>query len=828
MNHNPEIIENLLNIFGENPYHAESRTSDDGSIYYSPVETKLTEDMLVEHLDGKRALGAYHLAQGSETVMWLGFDVDAKGNLPASREIVLKLERVLSSIPHCVEFSGGKGYHVLIFLSSPMHAIRAKKVVDWVREKEGFASSGAVHVECFPKQDHLPKARPKGNLLKIPLGLHPRTHERSRFVDPGNGWEDGPEMDSASILSCRVDPDEVFSIIDEEPPIDVQLVKLVSSFWEDGKRHDLSLYLCGFLAHENWGIEQTKDLIHQVCVATGDDDEYNRMETVNSTFQKHKEGKVIRGRQGLGEMIPVSTMQKLTQLVSQLRAPDTVAQIDDLRLTRSRPPIENARLAASTIWSTLNDNGCKLFQTDQNYAYWYNSEDHSVTEEGSEMWQAVLNKQFGMNPAESFSKLVFLELRLRIIREAPILQVQNRTYWQENPPRLFVNLGGPEVFVLDGKNIETNYNGECGYMFVTNQNKRYVVPDFEREPVDAWDYLVNDLSFTTSADAPAGPEEQRELLKAWLLAFFFQELLPTKPILAMLGEPGSGKTTAIRRILRILEEPESDVLGVPTDKQDAFRASIASHRLLVLDNLEKSGSYWMIDMLNKLATGNTIELRELYKTNVRHLINPRCFVACTAVNMPFSDETLFSRLLVLEMQKFQDPIAEHIIQKKIKDHGSAIWADLLRKLNSVILSLQEHPVVKAPTKSRLVDFTVFCAKIESSDVVNGKQLNLGLLSMVDSQLRQLKESSQAVTLLEEWLTSRADEASKWHTYTELYAVLQSMAQAKRIDFKWKNPVGLGRHLMTLQERLHKDFGAEFEVVIQNDKEVPRIKFRNQI
>jgi hypothetical protein len=627
---------------------------------------------------------------------------------------------------------------------------------------------------------------------------------------------------------CRANPEQVFELIDEEPPVETQLVKLISNFWEDGKRHDISLYLCGYLAHENWGLEQTKELIHQVCVATGDDDEHNRMETVDATFQKHKEGKVIRGRQGLGEMIPVSVMQKLTQLVSQLRAPDSVAEIDDLRLTKSRPPIENARLAASTIWSTLNDNGSRLFQTDQNYAYWYNSEDHSVTEEGSEMWQAVLNRQFGINPAESFSKLVFLELRLRIIREAPVLQVQNRTFWQESPPKLFVNLGGPEVFVLDGKDIETTYNGECGYMFVTNQNKRYVIPNFQDEPVDAWDYLVNDLSFTTSTDAPAKPEEQRELLKAWLLAFFFQELLPTKPILAMLGEPGSGKTTAIRRILRIYEEPESDVLGVPTDKQDAFRASIASHRLLVLDNLEKSGSYWMIDMLNKLATGNTIELRELYKTNVRHLINPRCFVACTAVNMPFSDETLFSRLLVLEMQKFQDPIAEHVLQKKIRDHGPAIWADMLRKLNCVISALLEHPTVKAPTKSRLVDFTVFCAKIRDCEVINGRELELGLLSMVDSQLRQLKESSQAVTLLEEWLTSRADEASKWHTYSEIYAVLQSMAQAKRMDFKWKNAVGLGRHLMTLQDRLHTDFGAEFEVTIQNDKEVPRVKFRNQL
>ena len=385
------VAQLLLEIFGGNPYHAKSSVADNGDIYYSPVDSPLNEQSLEDHLDGKTVLGSYQLIQGSEVVKWLGFDIDAKDNLEASREIVLKITRRLSSLPYAVEFSGGKGYHILIFLKSPMDASKAKKVVDWIREQEGFSASGAIHVECFPKQDRLTKARPKGNLLKIPLGLHPRSHDRSRFVDPLNGWENGPTQDSASILSYKAEPDDVLSIIDEGPSIETQLIQLLANHWEAGKRHDLSLYLCGFLAHENWGIEQTKDLILKICEATGDDDKYNRLQTVQTTFDKHKEGKSIRGRQGLGEMLPVSAMQKLTELVSQMRAPDTVAQIDDIRFTKGRPPIENARLASNTIWSILNDDGCRLFQTDENYAYWYNSEDHSVTEEGSEMWKAILN-----------------------------------------------------------------------------------------------------------------------------------------------------------------------------------------------------------------------------------------------------------------------------------------------------------------------------------------------------------------------------------------------------------------------------------------------------
>lgn len=823
------VVQNLLEIFGINDYHAKASRYENGDIYYSPVEARLTDIDISDHLNGKIALGSYQLSSGSDTVTWFGWDVDSKDHEKA-REIVKIIEKRLSSVPHCVEFSGGKGYHVLVFLKNPISASVAKKIVDYVSEQEGFAKTGEIHVECFPKQDKLTKSRPKGNLLKIPLGEHPRTHEHSRFVDPLNGWESGPSIDPLAVLTSKASEEDILSITDEEVLPETLLVQLISQYWEDGKRHDLSLFLSGYLAHESWGMEQAKDLMRKIVAATGDSEEYNRLQTVETTFQKHKEGKSIRGRQGLGEILPVAVMQRLTELVSKLRAPDTVTQIDDIRYDKARPPLENARLASSTIWSILNDEDNKIFQTENAQSFWYSSENHTVTDLASDMWFSILNKLFGLNQQDKFSRLVYDELNMRVIREAPFVPIQNRTYWQENPPRLYINTGGPEVFILDGTDIKKTYNGECGYFFITNESGKYTIPDFEAPIADVWDNLVNDISFTTSVDAPSKPDEQREMLKAWLLAFFFQEILPTKPILALLGAAGSGKTTTIRRVLKIFENPDSDVLGVPTDKQDAFRASIAGHRLLVLDNLEKSGSFWMVDMLNKLATGGNIELRQLYQTNKRYIIIPRCFVACTAVNMPFSDETLFSRLLVLETQSLSDPVAEHVLQKRIRELGPAIWADLLKKLNKVVKALITRKDVRNPSKSRLVDFTTFCERIKLSGVVDGDKLSLGLLSLVDAQMRQLKESSQAVNMIEEWISSRPAEAGEWHTYQEIFTFLTNMAISRRSELKWKNAVGLARHLETLKKRLEFDFGAEFKDDKTPDlsRNVTKIRFRTQI
>lgn len=828
MSNEKTVPELLLDIFGGNPYHAVSREAPNGDLYYAPVEVPLTKELLQSHLDGTTVLGSYQLIQGSNVVKYLGWDVDSVDRKVA-REQTLQILKHIKNIPHVVEFSGRKGYHILIFLKEPIPASEAKRIVDWVREKEGLSLSGDSHVEAFPKQDKLQKAKPKGSLLKIPLGKHPRSHDYSIFIDPDNGWENGTPLDPYERLTARASVEDLYAIIQESgAPADLQLVELLKEYWIDGKRHDLSLYLSGFLAHEGWGVDQAKETIVSICKAVGDSEEYNRLQTVENTFAKHREGKGVRGRQGLGEILPVAAMMKLTELVSIIRAPDTVSQIDDIRYSKGRPTLESARLASNTIWSIMNDEGSRIFQTTLNVAYWYDASDHSVVEEGTEIWKTILNKKFGFNPSDAFSKLIYAELRLRIVRDAPIVPVQNRTYWNEADNKLYINLGGPDVYILDGSgNLQHAYNGECGLMFISNASKRYVTPDFDAPQVDAFEMLVSDLSFNTSQDAPAKPEEQRELLKAWIIAFFFQELMPTKPILAMLGQPGSGKTTAIRRILRVLEDPDSDVLGVQTDKQDAFRASIESHRLLVMDNLEKSGAAWMVDTLNKLATGGNIELRELYRTNAKHLIIPRCFVAVTAVNMPFNDETLFSRLLVLEMQRVEDPAPEYFLQRKIRENEAAIWADMLIKLDRVVKEIRRNKHVRPPTKSRLVDFTVFCERIRTCDVINGETLASGLLAMVDSQMKQLKESSQAIQLLEVWLQRRPDEAAAWHTYRNIYEIFVQECAVRKVDFKWKTPQGLERHLTTLKGRLQSDFAAEFKKEKDySGQELEYVRFKN--
>lgn len=816
---NSNVIKLLLHYFGTNNYYAMSKTVA-GEISYQPIHQPLTEEIIQSHIAGEVVLGSYHL-NADNTVNWLGWDVDSD-DLNTAREYAKKIIFRLADIPHAVEYSGSKGYHILIFLSQPMPAEKAKQITEFVRDSQSLPKAGKSHIECYPKQTVLTKNNPMGNLLKIPLGSHPRTHNKSRFVDPSNGWENGNEIAPENVLTSTVEPLQLTRLLHEEGDIQQQLAELLCPYWTEGERHNVALYLAGYLAHLGWGMQDSAELVRAIALAAGDPDVRNRILAVEDTFRAVTAGKTVRGFSGLNELLPGATIRTLSELATKVITPTFVKQIDSIRLQKGAA-FEKIRAATSIIWINLQETG-EIVKTIYDECYWYNSETHLLIELESVRWNSILHNNYGINPAEAFGKQVTEAIKLRAIQEAKTVSIQNRSLWTGE--KLFLNLGGATVYELDGKDTTITYNGECGYLFKTNLHLlEPIVPDFDN-PLDIWATLVNDLSFNRSPDAPAKPEEQAELLKAWMLAFFFQELLPTKPLLLALGVPGSGKTTAMRRILKVLESPDADVLEIAGDKPDSLRASIASHKLLVLDNLEKSGVRWLVDTLNRLATGANIELRQLYKTNETYVLKPNCFVALTAVSMPFSEETLFSRILPLEMQQLQNPMPEHLLQKTLLENMDSLWADLLNKLNSVVGALNQNDSSTPPISSRLADFTVFCKRIENSGCVDKEVLLHGLRSLVDRQRITLLEASPFVAVLEQWLNSADEETKKEHTFQELFGILEPLARARKLTWRWSNAAALARHIMALAEPLKKLYMAEIktEQDAVSKKDVEKIKF----
>lgn len=210
-----------------------ARQNADGS--YTPVRRPVTDADLRAHLTGHESFGVYvirphdkeHYGNGVvsgiggvigdvvDTVHYVVFDLDTY-DADALTFLCGQVERLVAPAAFqwwgptaggyekgclILEDSGGKGYHLWLFLSEPIPARQARAWTDRIRDtyvaaKRSHDLGGAVPkawppLEIFPKQDTVP-AGGFGNLVKLPFGRHAKSGATS-FLVPRPGWADSLE-----------------------------------------------------------------------------------------------------------------------------------------------------------------------------------------------------------------------------------------------------------------------------------------------------------------------------------------------------------------------------------------------------------------------------------------------------------------------------------------------------------------------------------------------------------------------------------------------------------------------------------------------------------
>jgi hypothetical protein len=822
----------LKRFFTGNNYYAigGKRTNSNGKeeTVYTPVMEAPKERTIEQHLLGEAVVGAYTLRQDN-TIFWMCFDVDST-NLEKARDLTLKLSNLLESIPHAIEFSGNKGYHVWVFFNKPAFAENVRALATEMREAVGGSISGDPHIEIFPKQDRLTDSNPLGNLVKVPLGIHPVTKNRSRFVLPHTSWEEGESVDPDDVFSklCTIE-DFASCLSGYEDPTDI-IVSTMQGFWLEGQRHDLALFLSGWLATAGWEEDDATNVIEKLNMVAGGD-LGNQLQCVRDTFQKHRDGGQILGLQALTDRLPGTIIRKLAEAVSRQNITPIMVLLDRIRLGKGVTYLKS-RSAASAVVSYLREKGRVVVDSSTEKLFWLDKTSHHLHSMEDGYWDTILYNTFGLNTADSFGVSTARGIYHTARENAHKIRAYNRSYW--NGEKLYINLGTSYNYVLTGEDDyrdvwgNKHLNGEEDIIFRNRDSSLHIDLDQARDKgitgLNPWNFLVNDLSFGIGSTG-VSPGQQRELIKAWFLSTFFPDIMPTRPLLTIIADPGAGKTTAARRFLYILEGPHSNVNGVVADKPDSLRASMGAHKFIVLDNLEKNKSYWLVDLLNRISTGTHIELRKLHTTNEIQRILPDCFVILTATSLPFSEESLFTRLLPIELAAIKKPTPEYSMQNMILHNIDGIWMGIMGMLNQTVAQLRKVKTAPAPTESRLADFTVFCSRIRGmtngdEGVIDGELLIKGLEMMTNRQKILLHESSPMIAILDIWIRedraagerqgrgTHGMESSKWHTAGELNGLWQQIAMKLHYQWIWESGQSLAKHIQALEPNLIRNYGME--------------------
>jgi len=524
---------------------------------------------------------------------------------------------------------------------------------------------------------------------------------------------------------------------------------------------------------------------------------------------------------------PRSSKNKLTKseashlLLLPLTSPDTgFTNRIFLHLYRRKQNVKGSReiilsQASSMLINWLKENGGLIQSKTEELFYFYKTEKILYNLE-TRPWVAFLSSLTGVNPATNDFAHLNADCKSVAIKSAK-RKIVKFSYWDDSKKILYVSRFDGVVYKLDGNNIGEETNGE-NILFNDDPDCSPYNPVFTNT-------LKALLRLTEKFPNIEKESEMYFLvLRIWMLSIFFTELCPTRPILVLIGEKGSGKSMTLRLFLRLFFGPSGEVRGIP-DKPDGFTAMASASHLLVIDNLDDMVP-WMRDKLARLSTGAIDEYRRLYTSNEVGRIFYRCWLAFTARTPDtLKRDDIADRLILLPTKRIEDRKrkAERYFLKEVEKIRNQCWGDILSTLNQIVASIREGKL-KTSSLARMGDWESLgrlIATVLEKEYIWDKFVS----ELETSQSDFLLEDDPICDAIECWLGLREQEKNgrifigqkENKNYNrkllarELYDELTTALFGDKQPKGWyKSPQSFAKKLSTIRSDLSIKYGLNWE------------------
>jgi energy-coupling factor transporter ATP-binding protein EcfA2 len=336
---------------------------------------------------------------------------------------------------------------------------------------------------------------------------------------------------------------------------------------------------------------------------------------------------------------------------------------------------------------------------------------------------------------------------------------------------LYVSSFDNHFWKLDGKNMTRHPNGTYGVVFVTD---RKAIP-YRLDPEVPG--TIDRLVFGSANYAPQTQGTTREhlvhVLRTWVASMFFRSLMPTKPLLLVTGPAGSGKSSLLQAIARLIYGPHAGVSSVPKSERDFGR--VASGRDLVFFDNADSTVESIEDLMAQSATGGTYDEGQHYVNMGMVERELRAFIGITSRVTDFvSREDLADRLLVLHVEKGTDGV-EHLQRRLVEQaqYRNQMWSELLGYLNQLVWYIKEHGWRPPPTDFRLADYAAMLWLTSAVSGFDSEQIIQGL----QSSQRETAASANPVVFALVELMENPNHVDAWHVgrfwYDQMASVLST-------------------------------------------------------
>ena len=231
------------------------------------------------------------------------------------------------------------------------------------------------------------------------------------------------------------------------------------------------------------------------------------------------------------------------------------------------------------------------------------------------------------------------------------------------------------------------------------------------------------------------PAEYQPFILGWMVHAIIHEH-SAYPLMYLQAEQGSGKSTAERRIVELVD-PSIDVGGSLPTNDEALAIAALSSRVLVYDNLSTIPTTKR-DMLCRVSTGGTVRKRQLYTDSGEKIYEIRRPVLLTAINLGTNSPDLTNRMVRAELHRLEQS------QRKSDDELKAMWNETKSEIYGALLSIAakvmqiiDSGALAGVEKPRMADYGLVLAAIdhvtgsESLEAYKRQQENMAMETVSD-------------------------------------------------------------------------------------------------
>lgn len=768
------------------------------------VTTEKFGKLVRQHLLGQVRLGVTPEVLGQEDKVAFGcIDIDLP-EMPFDEkyDLVLSLKNKLLEdygLNALIETSKSKGFHLWVFFPLHQERIFIQNILQDVINNTTDCKIANGEIEVFPKGE-------KGNAIFLPFfGMfkNENTLNESYFAAKKTTFVKGKKY---KVIKNPLDAIQR-SILQNDSILPIlkrlckypRCVRKVFFEWKKGNRHYLSMAIAGILKKVlNATEEESINLIKLIAQSNRDEEINDRISAVKSTY-KSEEVAGCSILQGNNESIPIgdTLCTKICELVA--KSYTVKARVRNLQRAHKGHILKDA--VVQLVIKTIEEIG-KIYASNHKYYLFIDDEKEMIPILKDSMSLMNLMTKWGINAAEPLYKYVYHELIAYATENAISVDVHKFAYYDSKKFALYLYNTSKSIFKITEDNIKTIENGDDGILFEEMSNYQpFKIVEFKKDTNCLLDLVIKDLNLDNS-----NPNiNQRKLVEIWFYCLFFESIMPTKPLLVTIGEKGSGKSSILRRMGKLLIGMKFNVTSTTPDYKNLITL-ITNNYLIVLDNMD-SPTTQINDALARIATGQVIMVRDYYTTNTQIEYEAKCYVALTSRKPQFTRDDVADRLVCIFLGRLENKfIAEKDIDKEIMESRDEVMSYVISRLQIIIKNLKRNDNKTFKHVFRIADFADFALKSVDSETEQNKLKNI--FSALTQQQKEFATQDDVIyTLLKEIISDKFNLSQKFSA-PELYRKFKHTAETLELDKFFNNiyssPKALTTHLMNIQSNISKE------------------------